>query len=201
MENNSVENIFLGKLELMLTKLNELDSLTAEISEIIKEQPNKQQQIDWKLSDYYHKLEDLTTTDTEFINIGREIQKARLIRADYTRTYEIIKCYNENKDKLFWSPIHNREEFRKAIKYAIKYLHEDYKYRVLTDIEIKDLKKVSKEKVIKVNNKLTKEKLEECLANGMKNKDIAAAFKVDDSYVSKLKKKYGLNRRIYTKRG
>lgn len=201
MDNNSKESIFLGKLELMLTKFNELDILTSELSDMIKEQPNNQQKIDWMLSDYYHKLEDTNTTDIEFINIGKEIQKARLIRGDYIRTYEIIKCYNENKDKLFWSPAHNREEFRKAIKYAIKYLHEDYKYRVLTEDDIKTFKKQTKEKTIKVENKLTKEKLEECLANGMKNKDIAATFKVDDSYVSKLKRKFGLARRMYTKRG
>lgn len=201
MENNSKENIFLGKLNQMLAKFDELDTLTNDINDMIKENPNNQQQIDWRLSDYYHKLEDATTTDAEFINIGREIQKARLIRNDYQCLYEIIKCYNENKDKLIWSPLHNREEFKKAIQYAIKFLHEEYKYRVLTEDDIKSFKKQPKERIIKVKNKLTKENLEECLASGMKNKDIAVAFKVDDSYVSKLKKKYGLDRRSYRKRG
>lgn len=65
MDNNSKENIFLGKLELMLAKFDELDKLTTEINNIISTQPNNQQQIDWMLSDYYHKLEDVTTTDTE----------------------------------------------------------------------------------------------------------------------------------------
>ena len=78
-----------------------------------------------------------TNTDIEFINIGKKIQQARLIRSDYSRVFEIIKCYNENKNKLIWSAQHDRDEFRKAIKYAIKYLHEDYKYRVLSEDDIK----------------------------------------------------------------
>ena len=202
MDNNSKENIFLGKLELMLAKFDELDQLTTEINNIISTQPNNQQQIDWMLSDYYHKLEDVTTTDTEFINIGKKIQQARLIRADYTRVYEIIKSYNENKDKLFWSPLHNREEFRKAMQNAIKYLHEDYKYRILTEDDMKTFKKQPKEKVITIKKgKITKEQLEECLASGMRNKDIAKAFGVDDSYISKLKAAYGLDTRSYRKRG
>lgn len=202
MDNNSKENIFLGKLELMLAKFDELDKLTTEINNIISTQPNNQQQIDWMLSDYYHKLEDVTTTDTEFINIGKKIQQARLIRADYTRVYEIIKSYNENKDKLFWSPLHNREEFRKAMQNAIKYLHEDYKYRILTEDDMKTFKKQPKEKVITIKKgKITKEQLEECFASGMRNKDIAKAFGVDDSYISKLKAAYGLGTRSYRKRG
>lgn len=202
MGNNSKENIFLGKLELMLAKFDELDKLTTEINNIISTQPNNQQQIDWMLSDYYHKLEDVTTTDTEFINIGKKIQQARLIRADYTRVYEIIKSYNENKDKLFWSPLHNREEFRKAMQNAIKYLHEDYKYRILTEDDMKTFKKQPKEKVITIKKgKITKEQLEECLASGMKGIEIAAAFGVDDSYISKLKAAYGLGTRSYRKRG
>ena len=39
MGNNSKENIFLGKLELMLAKFDELDKLTTEINNIISTQP------------------------------------------------------------------------------------------------------------------------------------------------------------------
>lgn len=201
MDNNSKENIFLGKLNLMLSKFDELDTLTTELTDMIKENPKNQQQIDWILSDFYHTLEDTTTTDAEFINIGKEIQKARIIRNDYLCLYEIIKSYNENKDKLFWCPKHNRDEFKKAIQYAIKYLHEDYKYRVLTEEEIKGFKKPQKEKVITTKSKISKEKLEECLSSGMKGIDIAKMFNVDPSTITRLKSKYGLGTRKYNKRG
>lgn len=203
MENNSKENIFLGKLNRMLATFDELDMIAAELSDLIKENPTNQQQIDWKLSDYYHKLEDPTTTDIEFINIGKEIQKARMIRNDYQCLYEVIKAYNENKEKLIWSPKHQRQEFEKAIKYAIKFLHEDYKYRVLTEDEIKGLKKGKKEKIIKVkkDGKITKEKLEELMSSGMKGIDIAKLYDVDPSTITRLKAKYGLGTRKYKKRG
>ena len=200
MENNSKENIFLGKLELMLSKFNELDDIYKEISEMIKENPSNQQQIDYELSDYYHILEDTSTTDTEFINIGKKIQQARLIRKDYQCLYEIIKCYNENKDKLIWSPASNRAEFRKAIQYARRFLHEDYKYRILNEDDINNLKKEDIPKTEKLTDKLTKEKFEECIKNKMRNKDVAAYFGITESYVSHLKARYGLGTRKYKKR-
>jgi len=208
MDNNSKESIFLSKLTQMLLKFNELDTLKSEISNMINENPENQKQIDYKLSDYYHKLEDPTTTDIEFINIGKEIQKARIIRKDYQCLYKIIESYNANKDKLIWSPLHNRKEFEKAIKNDIKYLHEDYIYRILTEDDINDLKKGDEMKVTKVtkgskitkSNKITKEKLEECFASGMKGIDIAKAFDIDPSMITRLKAKYGLGTRKYNKR-
>ena len=205
MENTSKESIFLGKLELMLQKFDDLDNIYNELQVMIKENPSNQQKIDWELSDYYHKLEDSTNTDIEFINIGKKIQQARLIRSDYSRVFEIIKCYNENKNKLIWSAQHDRDEFRKAIKYAIKYLHEDYKYRVLSEDDIKNLKKGDKSNpktiTVKVDEKITPEKVEECLAKGMKNNDIAKLFGITASYLSHYKARHGINTRKYKKRG
>ena len=190
---NSKETIFLGKLELMLSKFDELDNIISDIQNMIKEQPTNQQQNDWILSDYYHILENTDTTDIEFINVGKKIREARIIRTDYQRTYELIKCYNENKDKIFYCHKENRDNFRKAIKYAMKYLHEDYKYRVLTEDEINNLK--IKHKKTTSNTRITKEILDDLIKSGMKNKDIAKSFDVDDSYISKLKRKYGLSKK------
>lgn len=205
MESNSKENIFLGKLKSMLTKFNELDEIYQEISDMIKENHSNQQQNDYELSDYYHMLEDSSTTDVEFINIGKKIQEARKIRNDYQCLYALIKCYNENKDKLFWSPTSNRSEFRKAVQYARKYLHEDYKYRVLKEDDIKNLKKGKKSKTntitIKVDEKVSKEKIEECISKGMKNKDIAKLFGITPSGLSHLKARLGVGTRKYKKRG
>lgn len=204
MENNK-ENLFLVKLETMLSKFTELDEIYQELSEIIKENPTNQQQIDYELSDYYHMLEDPSTTDVEFINIGRKIQEARTIRNDYQCLYALIKCYNENKDKLFWSPPSNRSDFRKAITYARKYLHEDYKYRVLKEEDINNLKKNDKENTntitLKINEKISANKIKECLDKGMKNIDIAKLFGITPSYLSHLKARLGVGTRKYKKRG
>lgn len=191
---NCKENIFLGKLELALTKFEELDSLFAEINDLIKEQPSNQQQIDWELSDYYHKLEDINTTDTEFINIGKKIQKARLVRADYQRTYELIKAYNENKDKIFYCPKTNRVDFRKAMQYAMKYLHEDYKYRVLTPDQLKDLKEESGKTT---KHKLTKEDIINYLKQGVKGIEIARKHNLNPSTITRMMQRYGIDKNDY----
>ena len=194
MDNNCKENIFLGKLELALSKFEELDSIFEEINDLIKEQPSNQQQIDWELSDYYHKLEDINTTDTEFINIGKKIQKARLVRGDYQRTYELIKAYNENKDKIFYCPKTNRTDFRKAIQYAMKYLHEDYKYRVLTPDQLNDLKAESKKTTKK---KLTKEDIINYLKQGVKGVEIARKHNVNPSTITRMMQRYGIDKNDY----
>lgn len=191
------ENIFLGRLELMLSKFDELDSIFFDINNIIKEQPSNQQQIDWELSDYYHRLEDENTTDNEFINIGKKIQKARLIRADYQRTYELIKAYNENKEKIFYSPRSNREDFRKAIQYAMKYLHEDYKYRVLTEDQLNDLKEEVKTR--KNASKLSKADIINYLEQGMKSIDIARKHNLNPSTITRMIQKYGIDKKKYKK--
>lgn len=198
MDNNK-ENIFLGRLELMLSKFEELDSIFSEINEIIKEQPSNQQQIDWELSDYYHRLEDENTTDNEFISIGKKIQKARLIRADYQRTYELIKAYNENKEKIFYCPKTNRADFRKAIQYAMKYLHEDYKYRVLTEDQLNDIKEESKQR--KTTSKLTKTDIIDCLKQGMKSIEIARKYEVNPSTITRMMQRYGIDKNKYKKVG
>lgn len=194
MDNNCKENIFLGKLELALSKFEELDSIFEEINDLIKEQPSNQQQIDWELSDYYHKLEDINTTDIEFINIGKKIQKARLVRGDYQRTYELIKAYNENKDKIFYCPKTNRTDFRKAIQYAMKYLHEDYKYRVLTPDQLNDLKAESKKTTKK---KLTKEDIINYLKQGVKGVEIARKHNVNPSTITRMMQRYGIDKNDY----
>lgn len=71
-EINSAEKIFLGKLEVLLQKFDELDNIAKEIKEIVDNEPEKQRQLDLLLSDYYHKLEDEELSDTEILNIGKK---------------------------------------------------------------------------------------------------------------------------------
>lgn len=203
--NNNMETILLGKMQLKLEKYNELDQIDKEITEIIKSLPGKQQQNDYEISDYLHRLEDNDVEDVELVNIGKKIQKSRLLRRDLNCTYLLAKAYNENCDKLFHSPPSNRSTFKKAINDARKYLHEDYKYRVLTDDDLENLKygkvKQERSKKKKVGKDIiSKEMLKDCLDKGMKNKDIAKKFNVLDCTVTALKKFYGLKVREYNRK-
>lgn len=58
--NSNIDTIFLGKLQQALDLLDEIDDM-------IKQNPNDQQQIDFEISDYLHLLQnkDLNDLDTE----------------------------------------------------------------------------------------------------------------------------------------
>ncbi len=202
-EINSAEKIFLGKLEVLLQKFDEIDVITKDIEEMIEEHPKKQSESDLLLSDYCHRLENENLTDVEFLNIGKKIHDARVYRRALNRTNALMGCYTKHKEKLRYSVRANREMFRNAIKKTNDTLYEDYKYRILTENDFEDLKKDKnvKECVDNKENKrrkrrkgLTKEQIQECLNNGMKTTEIAKKYDVASTYISTLKKKYGLNK-------
>lgn len=186
------EELFLVKLKCLLNKFDELDDMFDEIDEIIENQPDNQSKIDQLLSDYYHRLEHDDLSDGEIINIGKKIHDVRLIRNDENSVAKLIFCYNQNKNKLSYSCRQNREMFYHAMSTVKKTLHEDYKYRILTDDDIKQLSNITKEKKIDNYHKgITKDKLKKCLSKGMKTKEIAQYFGTHDSYISTLKRKFG----------
>lgn len=203
-EVNSAEKIFLSKLQVILKKFEEIDALNKEVQEIIDNEPEKQRQLDLLLSDYYHMLENEDLSDIEILNIGKKIHETRVLRRDESRVSALIACYEQQKNKLQYSVRANRELFKQAMALKCKTLHEEYKYRVLTDTDFNSLKKNTVVKTITVEEEkqkrkrrkgITKEQLEECIESGMKTKDIAEKFQVFSTYVSNMKKKYGLNKK------
>lgn len=198
-EINNAEKIFLGKLEVFLQTFDTLDRIGKEIQELIDNEPEKQRQLDLLLSDYYHMLENDDLSDTEILNIGKKIHDTRVLRRDENRVSTIIACYEQHKNKLQYSVKSNRDFFRQAITNRCKNLHEDYKYRVLTEDDIKGFKKedkVEKKEKRQRRKGISKEELQDCLNKGMKTKDIANKYSVFATYVSNMKKKYGLNKKV-----
>ena len=194
-------------MEVLLSKFDELDDISREIQEIIDNEPKKQRNLDYLLSDYYHRLEDNDLSDIEILNIGKKIHEIRILRRSESMVSSLIDCYKKHKNKIQYSVKANREMFRQAIKLTAKNLQTEYKYRILNEEDLKELQvvrrkvKVVEEKGEKVCKKrrqrrkgLTKEQLEECLQNGMKNKDMAEKFEVFPTYISRMMKKYGLNK-------
>lgn len=203
-EINSAEKIFLGKLEALLSKFDEIDTIVKDIDTMIEEHPKKQSESDLLLSDYYHRLENNDLSDTEVLNIGKKIHDARIYRRNLNRANALMGCYTKHKEKIRYSLRANREMFRNAIKKTNDTLYEDYQYRILTDKDFKTLQQNQDNKehaeVVKRQRGerrkgLTKEQIESCLNQGMRTCDIARKFDVANSYVSTLKKKYGLNKK------
>lgn len=203
-EINSVEKIFLGRLESLLSKFDEIDTVVKDIDTMIEEHPKKQSESDLLLSDYYHRLENNDLSDTEVLNIGKKIHDARIYRRSLNRANALMGCYTKHKEKIRYSIRANREMFRNAIKKTNDTLYEDYQYRILTENDFKNLKvnkntKKCADNVNKARRKrrkgLTKEQIESCLNQGMRTSEMAKKFDVSPTYISTLKKKYGLNKK------
>ena len=192
---NSRENIFLAKMELMLSYFDNLDDVIGEISEMIKEQPDNQRQVDLLLSDYLHRLEHDDLSDDEILNIGKQIHKHRLVRKDENCVNQLINVYNDNKDKIFYCPKTNRDNFRQAIKDCRDTLHLEYRYRILKEEDINNLK--GNEKKLKTNDDSIKSKLIWMFSKNMKNKDISKQLGLSQSNVSHLKRQLGFETRKY----
>jgi hypothetical protein len=188
--------IFLAKLQQVMTTLNELD-------DIAKRNPTRQQMIDYEISDYLHLLQNEDLSDEKILELSKRLKQARLTRVSLFNTSELIKTYMNNNKVLIYSE--HRHKLKDAIEEKMKTLNNNYNYRILEQEDVDSFKEciVVETKVRKRRGKyeITKEMLEERFEKGMKNKDIAEELGCEQSYISVLKKKFGLGMREYKKRG
>jgi hypothetical protein len=188
--------IFLAKLQLVMTTLDELD-------DIAKRNPTRQQMIDYEISDYLHLLQNEDLSDEKILELSKRLKQARLTRVSLFNTSELIKTYMNNNKVLIYSE--HRHKLKDAIEEKMKTLNNNYNYRILEQEDVDSFKEciVVETKVRKRRGKyeITKEMLEERFEKGMKNKEIAEELGCEQSYISVLKKKFGLGMREYKKRG
>ena len=188
------ENIFLAKLQLLCDTFDEID-------EIVENHPSEQQKIDFEISDYLHLLQNEDLSDDSMLTISKKLKNARLHRAMLQNTASLIKTYSDNKQRIVFS--NTRIMFRSNMRNTMGRLHQDYKYRVLDDSDINELKSekfVKEKKVSKKQSRISKEELLEKVNEGMKTNDIAKFFKTTASNICHLKQKYGIASRHYNRK-
>lgn len=190
MENK--EKIFLAKIQLLINTFEEID-------DIVANNPNDQQAIDFEISDYLHLLQNEDLSDESMLEVSKKLRNARIKRNQLQNTSQLIKAYTDNKSKLAYQ--NNRYCMENAIKNVVNRLNQDYNYRVLDTNDILEIKNEKPLVVTKEKSKITKETLEEMINCGMKTNEIALALNCSPSNISHLKKIYGLGTRNYTKRG
>ena len=190
MENK--EKIFLAKIQLLINTFDEID-------DIVTNNPNDQQAIDFEISDYLHLLQNEDLSDESMLEVSKKLRNARIKRNQLQNTSQLIKAYTDNKSKLAYQ--NNRYCMENAIKNVVNRLNQDYNYRVLDTNDILEIKNEKPLVVTKEKSKITKETLEEMINCGMKTNEIALALNCSPSNISHLKKTYGLGTRNYTKRG
>lgn len=194
------EQEFLLSLQRVINDLDTIDEMEMNIS-------NLQSQVDSEISDYVHIIENYgpTLTDKTKIKIFDRLAELRNIRRCRNNNHELVKYFKDHAGKL--NLPNNRAILRQELSNKVKQLHYNYKYRVLTEEQVNELLKLdiaqkteSEQKTIK-HKGISKDELEKCLNDNMSVKDIAEKYNKQQSYISHLKKKYGLDMRVYKKRG
>lgn len=194
--NNDIDIIFLSKLQQVLNTLDEMDNM-------IKDNPDNQQKIDYEISDYLHLIQNTDLDKLDINKIMTALKELRLKRASHYRFYEITKTYNANRDRLKYTS--SRANLKEIIKNTLDNLNNKYNYRIL---ESHDLNALCTEK-IQENKKrgpkkskyhITEFDLRKMVDEGMSTSEIATIFGCDQSMISHYKRKYGISTRSYKKK-
>ena len=194
--NNDIDIIFLSKLQQVLNTLDEMDNM-------IKDNPDNQQKIDYEISDYLHLIQNTDLDKLDINKIMMALKELRLKRASHYRFYEITKTYNANRDKLKYTS--SRANLKEIIKNTLDNLNNKYNYRIL---ESNDLNALCTEK-IQENKKRSPKKskyhitefdLRKMVDEGMSTSEIATIFGCNQSMISHYKRKYGISTRSYKRK-
>ena len=175
------EKIFLKKLQDCINDLNELD-------EIINTNPERQRKIDLELSDWYHFLQNKDLNRESLANVAERIATLRKERASMHKEYDIIKKFNELKDRL--NSKENRQFMIVEIHKTLKEWETPYKNRILTENQIQEV--VNQNTKIVLKDKRTKVSDEEIwilYKQGVSQKKIADKFNMAQPSISMRLKK------------
>lgn len=196
-EEEKTELELLGKINNVLTLLDEIDT-------IMEELPEKQSNIELLRSDLEHLLEDKEMGSVGYKNIARELEKVRKQRRHLKKAYEVSQCFKNNRGKITYKD--QRPFVRTNIENCYKNLQTSYNYRLLNAKNIQDLlgnekhnttKKVtSLDSVTLKNGKtVTRDDIEDLLNEGKNSTEIGELYGLTASGVSRLKERLGIKLR------
>ena len=119
-----------NELKIVTEKLDMIDKYFDSMGEL-------ESNIDMKLSDLYHYIENNSLKTNECYRMIKEIKKQREIRRNLKEDYVLLNKYKNNHQRL------NNEANRKMLMVTMykakKDLMKKYKNRVYTEEEIKDI--------------------------------------------------------------
>ena len=121
----------------VLEKLTQAISLLQEVEKYKEQLPTLQQEVDYRLSDLLHEIENNSLNAPQSCKIVKEIKKQRIIRRKILNDFELLRVYSNNINKLNNSG--SRELLLAEINKTNKRLNQPYKNRVYTDEDMKEL--------------------------------------------------------------
>ena len=194
--NNDIDIIFLSKLQHALDTLDEIDDM-------IKDNPDNQQKIDYEISDYLHLIQNTDLDKLDINKVMMALKKLRLKRASHYRFYEITKTYNANRDRLKYTS--SRANLKEIIKNTLNNLNNEYNYRILESDDLNTLctEKIEEKKKRspkKSKYRITEFDLRKMVDEGMSTSEIATVFGCNQSMISHYKRKYGISTRSYKRK-
>lgn len=194
--NNDIDIIFLSKLQQVLNTLDEMDNM-------IKDNPDNQQKIDYEISDYLHLIQNTDLDKLDINKVMAALKKLRLKRASHYRFYEITKTYNANRDKLKYTS--SRANLKEIIKNTLDNLNNEYNYRILESDDLNTLctektEEKKKRSPKKSKYRITEFDLRKMVDEGMSTSEIATVFGCNQSMISHYKRKYGISTRSYKRK-
>lgn len=194
--NDDIDIIFLSKLQQVLNTLDEMDNM-------IKDNPDTQQKIDYEISDYLHLIQNTDLDKLDINKVMAALKKLRLKRASHYRFYEITKTYNANRDKLKYTS--SRANLKEIIKNTLDNLNNEYNYRILESDDLNTLctektEEKKKRSPKKSKYRITEFDLRKMVDEGMSTSEIATIFGCNQSMISHYKRKYGISTRSYKRK-
>lgn len=130
--------------EILVEKITQAIKTLDEIDEMILTQGQELQKIDLELSDLYHFIENNDINEDTSVKLIDRIKYLRLIRRSLQREHEIENAYKNNSSKMMGN--NTRGFLLNTVYQTVKNLNTEYKNRVLTEDDIKDLQTTEKKK-------------------------------------------------------
>ena len=131
------ENNSKMRSEQLLEKIKQTVKLLDEIELMISTQAAELSKVDSELSDWLHIIENNELSKEECFNVMERMHALRIERRELNNEYELEKVYQTHKSKL--SGNETRQFLIAEINKKKKELNQEYKNRVLTDENIKNV--------------------------------------------------------------
>ena len=130
--------------EIILEKINQAVATLNEIDNLIDTQSVELQNVDLKLSDLYHLIENNELGKESSAKIVDDIHDLRVLRRSLHNEHEIEMTYNTHKSKLTGKE--TRQFLLAEVHKTIKSLSTEYKNRILSDEDVQNYLEPSKKK-------------------------------------------------------
>ena len=144
-KSRQMQNEFVAKLQQCMKAFDEADKIYDEIEDFIRNKmPEETSKYDSEQQDYLHILEDYKLNDKQLISVGRKLEENRNDRKQWHNIFNISKVWDEHKNKVYNR--NSRVFLYENISKVVKNLDNDWKFRVLSEEQVKDLLEVKKDK-------------------------------------------------------